>query len=173
MSDDPVSVGRVVKPHGIRGAVIVESWSDAEERFAAGGSLLIGRQLRAVEVTRCRPHGGRWLVELEGVEDRDAAEALRGAELFVDGSELPELEGGAYWIHELRGCELSMEGGERLGTVRDVVGEPRTGQQWLEVERSSGSLLVPMVEAWVVEVDVEARRIVMRLPAGFVDAATS
>lgn len=170
---DPVSVGRIVKPHGIRGEVVVDSWSDAEGRFATGRTLLLGERLRAVEIVRCRPHGGRWLVELEGVDDRDAAEALRDRELFVDSSELPELEGSTYWIHDLRGCELVTEDGERVGTVRDVVGEPRVGQQWLEVERPSGTLLVPTVESWLVEVDLEARRIVMRLPAGFVEVATS
>lgn len=172
MSDDPVSVGRVVKPHGIRGAVVVEGWSEAGERFAAGATLLVGSRLRPVEVLRCRAHGARWILELEGVGDRDAAEALRDVELFVDSSELPDLEGAAYWVHELQGCELSTEDGERLGTVCDVVDDRRTGQQWLEVERGSGKLLVPMVERWLVEVDVEARRIVMRLPPGFVEATT-
>ena len=90
-----LEVGRVVKPHGLRGEVVVDTVSNRSERLEPGSLLFDGA--RPLCVLAARPHGGRWLVAFDGVADRDAAEALRGAVLTGDRpGALPE---GEVWVH--------------------------------------------------------------------------
>lgn len=165
--DDPILVGRVIKPHGIRGEVVVEPETDNPDRFSPGARLWLGPSMAPHTVDGARLHGGRWVVALLGIDTRDRAEALRGQEVVVDSSELPELETDSFWIHDLVGCRLERPDGEVLGTVEDVVISPRGGHDWLRLDEGpGGGRLVPMLRHWLVRVDLEAGTIVMDLPDG-------
>ncbi len=118
-------------------------------------------------VLKSRIAGGRWVIAVEGVADRDAAEAVRGAELSVDAEMLPELEGDRYYVHDLVGCGLEDAEGKYLGEVVAITPGPR---DWLEVENNGERSLVPMVQEWLKEVNLEERRIVIDPPAGLADA---
>lgn len=134
----PIEVGRVVKPHGLKGEVSVHLLTDRPEvRFAAGAEVLVDGRPRRVATSR--PHQGRWLVRFEQVPDRTAAEELRGTSLTA----LP-LEGDAdaetFWIHELIGLAVRDEAGTDLGEVVDVIELPSAaGYDLLEVRRPTGS----------------------------------
>lgn len=161
-----VAVGRVTRAHGIRGEVAVLPLTEVESRFEPGSRLFAGeRGDRPLVVADVRGTAARPLVSFEGVEDRTSAEALAGVYLFVPASELPDLPEGRFWPHEIVGCEVVTETGRSLGTVREIMhtqandlwaarGEPGTPQ-----ERET---LVPALRDVVVEVDVGARRIVVR-----------
>ncbi|HYZ66393.1 MAG TPA: ribosome maturation factor RimM, partial [Mycobacterium sp.] len=101
-------VGRVVKAHGVTGEVVVEvRTDDPETRFAPGGTLR-GRPKsgpeRRYSVESVRAHGGRLLVRLDGVADRDAADALRGVLFIVDSQDLPPIEDpDEFYDHQLEG----------------------------------------------------------------------
>ena len=127
--ENSVVVGRVVKPWGIAGGVVVESMTDNPSRFQSGAQMWLGEEL--CTVSSARRDKERWVVRFEGVGDRDEAEALRGAELVVDASALQPLAGDQYYVHELIGCRVESPEGESLGTVTGVVPGPR---DWLEVE---------------------------------------
>ena len=81
---DIVVVGRVTRPHGLRGEVVVEPESDVEERFEPGSTMRLGRGGRRVEVADSRPFGDRLLVRFAGFEDRTAVEGIRGVELTIE-----------------------------------------------------------------------------------------
>jgi 16S rRNA processing protein RimM len=99
----------------------------------------------------------RPILRLEGHTGREAAEALRGEPLLVAQTDLPELEPGEYWAHELEGCAV-VDGEAQVGVVRRMV--PLPSCEALEVERPEGEdLLVPLVRDAVRSVDVAARRI--------------
>jgi 16S rRNA processing protein RimM len=129
-------VGRVVKPHGVRGEVVVDLVSNRPERRLAAGSVLSweGGEL---EVVGARPHQGRWLVTFDGVEDRNAAERLRNATLTA-----PPLddEEDVLWVHELVGAEVVDTAGRNHGRVEAVEANPASDLLVLEDER-----LVPLV----------------------------
>src|SRR3954451_11022956 len=95
-----LEVGRVVKPHGIKGEVIVDLVTDRDERVAVGSVLHSGDRLFEVEASS--PHQGRWSVQFAGVPDRTAPEQLGGLVLSAE----PLADSDALWIHELIGSEV-------------------------------------------------------------------
>lgn len=159
---DPAVVGRVVRPRGLVGEVVVELLQAAAAPWAEGRSVWLQEAWR--RVVRCRvDNKGRWVIALEGIGDREAAEALRGAVVVIEAGELPELEQDNYYIHDLIGCRVQDVGGDDLGEVVAVVHGP---QDQLEVERDGRRSLVPMARALMKEVDVQGRRIVVDVPPG-------
>ncbi|MDX1382680.1 MAG: ribosome maturation factor RimM [Thermoanaerobaculia bacterium] len=169
---DTVRVGKIVKPHGLRGDLVVEASTDVAERFAPGSMLtLAGPRERRLEVARCRVHKGLLLVAFAGLESRDDVEGLRGLELVVARQDVPAAPPGSYYYFELVGCACRDESAGDLGRVVDVVEDG--GGLILEIERGSRKLLVPFVNAYLVEVDVAGRRIALDLPPGLIETCES
>jgi 16S rRNA processing protein RimM len=146
-----VTVGRIVKPHGIRGELVVLPLSDVPDRFAVGTELDLDG--RAVTVSGVREHQGRLLVRLDGVLDRTAAELLRGRELTAPPVDVDELE--HYLVSELIGARVAAADGTVLGTVRSLIELPAAaGYDLLEVGRPDGSSwLLPSADALVEAVE--------------------
>lgn len=113
-----LEVGRVVRPHGLRGEVVVEMVSDRPERLAAGSVLHGGSA--PLEVAAARPHQGRSIVAFVGVVDREGAEALRGTVLRAPPLEDPDV----LWVHELIDADVVDAGGTPLGRVVAVEANP-------------------------------------------------
>ena len=160
VAEPTVVVGKVTKAHGLHGEVVVLVFSDNPERFSAGSSVFFedGREIR---IRASRPNGGRLLVAFEGVADRTTAEALRGVTLVVPRSSLPVLPEGEYWPHQLEGCEVLTESGRTLGAIVDVIANP-VNDIWVAVDAAGTETLVPAIREVVVEVDVAARRVLVR-----------
>jgi 16S rRNA processing protein RimM len=166
-----VVVGKIGRAHGIRGEVAVEvRTDDVHGRFGAGSRL-------ATEPARHGPltvRAARWqhrrlLVCFDGVGDRDAAAALRGALLVADaatGTAATDPE--QFWDHQLVGMAAATSDGRPLGTVAEVRHPP--GGDLLVVRRDGpGELLVPFVAAIVPVVDVDAGRLVVDPPPGLLE----
>ena len=157
-------VGRVLRPHGIKGELSVDVLSDAPERFAAGAELGVGdpdgpEPLRTAVVAASRRHQGRLLLWLEGVGDRDAADRYRGAWLSIPVAEARPLEAGEFWPHQLVGLAVVDRQGRERGRVADVV--PGAAHDLLAVELPGGaSALVPAVAA-LVTVELDAGRVLV------------
>ncbi len=161
-------VGRVGRPHGLRGEVTVQIRTDSpEQRFAPGTQFCTGTG-RTLTVESVRPHLGALLVCFAGVPDRAAAQALHGALLTVEVTELPELDDpDEYYDHQLEGLAAVGTDGAVLGTVREVVHAPAS--DLLVVQTARGEALVPFVRAIVPEVDLAGGRLVLDPPAGLLD----
>lgn len=152
---DLVTVGRVGRPHGVDGSFFVEGSSGAPERFARGATLLVDGEPASVVAFK-RGAGGRFVIRL----DRPAA---RGATLAVPRDELPDPGEDAYYVFELVGLAVEEEGGRALGTVTDVENAPANDALVLD-----SGLLLPLVEACVLDIDLEQGRILVA--RGFADA---
>lgn len=163
MGEPTVVVGRITKAHGVRGEVAVQVLSDNPERFADGAAVWLegGRRLT---VSGSRGKGSRLLVAFEGVGDRTAAEALRGAAIVVPESMLPRLPEGEYWPHELERCEVVTQSGRSLGRIEDVIPNP-ANDIWVAVSDGTETL-IPAIRDVVVSVDVAHKRVVVRDVAG-------
>jgi 16S rRNA processing protein RimM len=166
-------VGRVGRPHGLRGEVTVEvRTDDPDRRFVAGSSLATVPEERGpLTVAESRWHSGRLLVRFAGFEDRNAAEELRETMLAIDSDELEPLEDPEdFYDHDLIGLAVVTAAGEQVGAVRDVL---HHGQDLLVIEgtgpRSGAEILVPFVATIVPEVDVAAGRLVIDPPPGLLD----
>jgi 16S rRNA processing protein RimM len=153
---DRLEVGRVVKPHGLQGEVVVVAITNRPERFDAGARLWVDGVERAI--LSSRPHQDRWLLRFDEVPDRTAAEGLRGAVLTAEP--LDEAPGGEVWVHEVVGAEVVDRAGAPIGVVTSVEANPAHDLLVLE-----GGTLVPMV--FVVE--QHPGRVVVDLPDGLLD----
>ena len=166
-------VGRIGRPHGVRGEVTIEvRTDDPVDRFAPGTRLATDPPERGpLTVERARRHADRMLLALDGVGVRDAAEDLRGTYLVIDSADLPALDDpDEFHDHELRGLAVVTAGGAPVGVVDDVT---HLGQDVLVIRRDDGTeALVPFVREIVPEVDVAGGRIVIAPPAGLLDPDT-
>lgn len=163
---DLLLVGRVARPHGIRGQVIVNPETDfPDARFRTGQVLLVGPADRPVrrEIREVRFHQGRPILALSGVETMDAAETLAGLEIWLPQASLEPLPHGTYYRHDLVGCEVRDRAGTPLGKVTAVEGT--LDRSLLVVD---GDVMLPLVEGICVEVDLAARRIVVDPPEGLI-----
>jgi 16S rRNA processing protein RimM len=162
MDDAPVALpaGRVGRPHGLDGSFYV---TGARPRLLTIGTIVTVAG-RGAEIVRRAGTERRPILRLEGVEDRAAAESLRGTELTVQAEQAPRLGEGEWWAHELEGCEVT-DGERRLGTVSRMIELPSC--EVLEVQREPGgaTLLVPMVRDAIRSVEVSRKRV--EVDAGF------
>jgi 16S rRNA processing protein RimM len=168
--DDLVLVGRIARPHGIRGQVIVNPETDfVDDRFKAGATFWTrsGRGDEQLTVTSARVQNGRPVIAFEGFSSIEDVERLAGLELRVPEEELQPLDAGVYYHHQLIGCAVETVAGERVGEVVRVDGG--AAGSVLEVEGPRGEVLIPLAVAICVEIDVEAKRIRIDPPEGLLD----
>jgi 16S rRNA processing protein RimM len=154
LASELVTIGRVGRPHGVRGAFFVEGPSRREDAFAVGAVVLAGGEPATV-VSSTRGSGGRPVIKLD-------REVERGTELAVERSALPPLDEDEFYAFELVGLTVEQEDGRVLGRVREVLEYP--ANDVLELE---SGVSLPLVEACVRSVDVEGGRIVVA--EGFAD----
>jgi 16S rRNA processing protein RimM len=165
-----VTVGRIIKAHGIRGEVVVDVLSDVPGRFDVGADVQLDG--RPVTITGSRPHQGRLLLRLEGVADRSAAELLRGKVFEAAAADVSDED--TYYAHELVGMAVVDAEGEDLGTVSALIElPPAAGYDLLEVRRADGTTwMLPAVDEYVEVQDAPAggeRLAVVDPPEGLVD----
>jgi len=170
-NDSPVElvVGRVGRPHGIRGEVTVEvRTDDPDDRFAPGRVLATDpAESGPLTIEQARWHSGRLLVRFAGTDDRDAAETLRNTLLVIDSAEIPPTtDPDEFHDHELIGLAVVTVDGTEIGTVTEV---RHLGQDLLVI--NPGSVLVPFVSAIVPDVDIAAGRLVVDPPPGLLEAS--
>lgn len=168
-----VLVGRVTRPHGLRGAVKVDVHSDVPERFDVGAELWLAAtgSRRVVRIRDSRFVPGGAVLAFEGIEHRDQAEELRGAELEVDRDRVPPAPEGFFYFFDLVGCRCFDKERGDLGEVVDLIEDG--GGILLRVAFDQRQLLVPFVEAFLENVNIEERRIDLSLPAGLIETCAS
>lgn len=168
-----VVVGRIGRPHGVRGEVTVEVRTDSPEVRFAPGTVLGTDPARpgGLEVAGFHWHSGRLLLSFDGVVDRTGAESLRGLLLtaVIADDERPE-DPEEFYDHQLVGLTARTVAGD-LGQVAEVLHLP--AQDLLVVRTAAGrEVLVPFVSEIVPEVDLAAGTLLVDPPAGLLDAAT-
>lgn len=143
-------MGRIGKPHGLRGESTVLPSTDAPERFAVGATF-VGDDGRALVIASSAPYRDRGLlVRFDGVTTREQAERLRGVLLTIDPAERRALDDGEFWDEDLVGLIAVTPDGDRLGTVSALDHGP--GQDRLVITTGDGvEVLVPFVAALVGE----------------------
>ena len=169
-SDEPIACGRLGRAHGLRGEVVVDPWTDTPaERFAAGATFHTQPDANGpLTVVTAREGQGRWIVAFDGVNDRTAAEALRGTLLLVRGDERRPIDDpDEFYDTDLVGLTVRDRDGVLVGTVVEVV--HGSGGDSLAVENGEREHLVPFVAAIVPTVDVAAGVVVIDPPEGLLE----
>lgn len=170
VADLQVTVGRIGRPHGIRGDVVVGVRTDEPDRRFAKGSQLdtdpVGLGPLTVAVSRW--HSSELLVRFEGVGDRDAAAELRGTWLLVDSATIaPPEDPDEFHDTDLVGLAVRTQDGTAVGTVDDVL---HPGQDVIVVKAPDGrEIMIPFVKPIVTEVDVKSGFLIIDPPDGLLD----
>jgi 16S rRNA processing protein RimM len=169
-----VLVGRIARPHGIRGHVVINPDTDfVDERFRVGATLMTRGEAgeRTLTVAELRIVGGRPVVGFEGFSRIEDVDGLSGQELRIPEDALQPLEPGQFYHHQLVGCAVESTDGTPVGTVERVEGG--VGGSRLVITKPGGAehgeILVPLADAICVEIDVSARRIRIDPPEGLLD----
>jgi 16S rRNA processing protein RimM len=169
-----VNAGRVAGVFGLRGELKVAPSRIGDDALDAGVEVrasLADGTVRALRVRALRRHQGRPLVSFDGVDDATSAQALVGAMLAIARDDVV-LDAGEYFDDDLVGCALVDAGGVVVAEV--VAVEHYPAQDVLVValprERGAGRAMVPLVRAFVKNIDVRARRISVELPPGLLDS---
>ncbi len=165
-----IAVGRINAAWGLAGHVKVTPLTSNAERLQPGATLYVrGEPRRVLDIVY---PSGYPCVRFEGYSDRTAAEQLSGALIEIDEADLPTLDAGEYYVHDLVGLEVVTTGGEHLGELAEVL---RTGANDVYLVRRPGQrdLLLPAIPDVVVEVDVAAGRMRIEPLPGLIDAEPS
>lgn len=166
-ADELVALGVVTKPHGLRGEVWVKLFNPDSELVSQLEEVVVRRDAETdvLVVVRRRVDRDMMVVSFEGVTTREQADDLRGFELCVPRSAFPDLDVGEYYFVDLERCVTKDESGEELGPVLRVIEYPSV--DCLEVRMADGVREIPIVDDYVVSVDVSAKTIVLRDWADF------
>jgi 16S rRNA processing protein RimM len=159
---DPVVIGVISTPHGVRGTLRVKSLG-AGRHLRRGVEPVVEGERRRILAARETPKG--FLIDLEGIEDRDLAGSLRGSELLLGREELDAPEEGEFYVGDLVGLVAYDEAGARVGSVADIFETP--AHEILVVQDYDEEIYVPFTFEHVPKVDLEGGRIVVRPPETF------
>lgn len=168
-----LAVGRLRKPHGLKGEFAVFPLTrEAEEVFAAGRTLVrlgLGGEVlgEPVVIERSRSFHREWLVKFRGVDERETLESWRGQFLGAPASELKPPAEDEVYVHELEGFAVRQDDGTALGLVTGLFELP--SGLTLEVQGPKREFLLPFRKEFVIEVQREARQLVVRIPEGLLD----
>jgi 16S rRNA processing protein RimM len=160
MDESTVAVGRITRAHGVQGELAVLVISEVPGRFADGETVWL-EDGRTLTVESSRPHKDRLLVRFREVQTREQAEALQRALLVVPESLSPELPEGSWWDHRIVGCAIETDTGRALGTVHDVI-HTAANDVWSAVDDEGTETLIPVLRDVILDVDMDAKRIVVR-----------
>ena len=173
MSEKLYTVGKIVNTHGIRGELKIVPQTDfPDERFAKGSALVFfDPQKQAtlpVTVESAREHKKMFMVKFKGFDNINDVEKYKGWLLKVEEKYLSELPDDEFYYHEIIGCTVFTDEGEKLGTISEIL-SPGANDVWV-VERESGKpVLIPYIDDVVLEVDIEEKRVKVSLMEGLLD----
>ena len=157
-------VGRILRPHGMRGEVEAEILTDYPERFSLLKTVYLGEGHTPVTLEGYRMHGRRILLTLAGTDHRDKADKYRGDLIYVPIDEAIPLGEDEYYLYEIVGLETWTTEGEYLGRIEEVL---HTGSNDVYVVKDGDrEVLIPALSDVVLDVDVDAGRIEVRLMKG-------
>lgn len=160
-------VGRVVRPHGIRGDVAMKLMTDYPERLTSAQTLYLGPDYEPYTVERLRSHKIGLLIKFEEINDRDEAEALREQFVHVHVSSAIPLEEGEYYLYQLEGIRVVTEEGEELGTLTDYI-ETGANDVYIITKPEGGEILLPAIPDVIKDVDIEGKTMTVKLLEGLV-----
>jgi 16S rRNA processing protein RimM len=161
-------VGRVVRPHGVRGDLLVQSLSEILDSVLPGASIFVGGRSKPISLVSLRRHGRAYLMHLEGCASREAAESYRGEEVRVRLEETAPLAPGRYYYWQIIGLRVVTDQGETLGVVRQIL-ETGANDVYIVGSDTGKDILLPAISSVIRKIDLEKGEMVVRLLPGLVE----
>jgi 16S rRNA processing protein RimM len=160
-----VLVGKLRRPHGVKGESLVGVLTDFPERLQPGTQLFLGEEHRPLTIRNRREHHKDMLIIFEEFESREMLEHVRNAPLFVRIADRPELEEGDYYHHQLVGLKVIEENGDNLGRLGEIL-ETGANDVYVVQTNDGQDLLLPAIADVILGVDLEKQQITVRLIPG-------
>lgn len=161
-------IGKIRRPHGVQGELLMEVYSDFPERYQPGVTVFVGDGAQAYHIASCRRHKDGLLIKFTAFDTPEAAGILRNQLVYVRADDRPQLEEGEYYHHQLIGLKVIDEQGNSRGSVAEIM--ETGGNDVLVVRGEQGSdLLIPYVDEFILQVDLQARTLRVRLIPGMLD----
>ncbi len=167
MALDFLAVGRVLRPHGVRGELLLATLTDFPDHLAEVKTVYLGDDAAAHPLAAARVHRGQLIIRLADVPDRDAADAFRGQLVQIKAVAAAPLPPGTYYHHQLIGLAVVTDAGEPLGALSDVL---ETGANDVYVVTGpTREILLPAIRSVILTIDLPARQIIVHVPDGLLE----
>lgn len=162
-----LAVGQVLRPHGVRGALLIQSDTELIYTITPGSKVYMGETHAPITVIRLNPHRKQFLLTVEEIKSREEADRFRGAVLEIDFTDAEPLPEGQFYHWQLEGIEVYSEENERLGVLEQII---ITGANDVYVVRSETGeeVLLPAIESVIKSVNLQARRMIVHILPGLV-----
>ena len=168
---EKIKIGKIVNAVALRGEVKVYHYSDYKERFEELEEILVERKGKytAYEIENVRYQKNTAILKLKGVDDRNAAEALKESDIYITEDDLRELPEDTFYVKDLIGCRvINEENGVEIGVIKDVL--QNSAQDIYQIELKNGKeALIPVVGEFVREVSIKEKYVKIHLIPGFID----
>jgi 16S rRNA processing protein RimM len=159
-----LAVARIRRPFGVKGELLLELLTGNPRHLNQSAKLYFGADHRECAIVSLRRHGQDYLLRLEGVDDREAAETMRAETIFLRTDEQPPLPEGVYYHYQIEGLQVVTEAGEELGRIKEII---KTGANDVYVvEGPRGEVLLPAIPDVIREVRLPEGKMVVRLLDG-------
>ena len=171
LSDDHVLIGKVTKPHGIRGEVKVYTFSERTDNLKLYKEVVLLKPgdgtVGIYPLINSRPQGKLAIVQLQGVNTRDAAESLQGSEIWVDKSGFPGLELGEYYWHQFVGLQVVTDTGIELGEISSLFATK--AHDVMVITGAGREYMIPVKDEIIKQIDTKAGKVIIAPPAGLLE----
>ncbi|MEE0510594.1 MAG: ribosome maturation factor RimM [Peptococcaceae bacterium] len=167
---DKTRIGKILNAHGVRGELKIEPLTDNPDRYYLLKQVYVeDRKKKYVlyDIESVRFHKGNVLVKLAGIDDMDAAKALKNQHLAINKCDRMPLEEGAYYIDDLIGLSV-FENDEQIGTLKDVL-QPGANDVYVLESDIYPDLYIPAIKSVILKINLDAKRMDVKLPKGLVD----
>ena len=163
-----LAVGKLRRPHGVRGEMLMSIWTDFPERLQPDKQVYVGKSYQPYQINNVREHRQDMIISFDGFTSRDDVGHLRNQVVYVRASDIPVLEDDGIYLHQLIGLKVISDEGETvLGIVTEII---ETGANHVLLVRSEGKgdLLIPDIDPVVLNVDLEKGEILVHLLPGLI-----
>jgi 16S rRNA processing protein RimM len=160
-------VGKLNRPHGVRGEMIMTLMTDFPERLKSGVQVFLGVEHQPVTIKSVRHHNRGLLVSLEGYDNREEVGHLRNREVFVSAEDRPPLPEGEFYLHQILGLQVVSDAGQPMGVVSDWI-ETGANGVWVVRDEAGAEILLPDIDEVVLNIDLDAGQMTVHLLEGLI-----
>jgi 16S rRNA processing protein RimM len=158
-----VLIGKLQRPHGVTGEIVLGLMTDFPERIKAGKTIYLGGHHSPRKIAGTRPFHDHMLITLEGIKNREEAAELTNLEMFVRTEDLPVLTDGRFYHHQLIGLKVLLQDGSSIGTVTEII-ETGANDVYIVKDAEGNETLLPAVESVILSVDLSSGTILVKPP---------
>lgn len=159
-----ISVGKIRRPHGVKGEVIFEPFPEYSYTLKKGQVLLIGKKKEAFTIRTIRSMDQNFLISFDGLDDCDKVGLLRNQLVYFKPDELDILPEGKHYPHQVLGMSVIEEDGQLVGRLEEVLITGANDVYVIKREKGDEEILLPAIESVIINVDSEKKVITVRLP---------